>query len=1232
MYFYFFYLVLIYNVIIYYLCLKHCKKLYKKTHLFINYSLNKYKKREEFVKYKKCKDSTFISSLESPIVGLKIDENINRKIIEERKISFFHFNLNNKIKFTLKRDLLYKNKNKLNNFLCLYYLPNVSKRYLKILLENFSLNDFYIKENILYHLILKYLYINYSKCNGKLLNLIDNSNYKFILNHARNLKKNVKKKKKKDNICDNKLIDIYLKTRKKQNITFFGINNCRNINKVYTKIKRNITYYDVFDRLIILNYFYLHSQYRLILLFFKNYIYKILNKNNLFIINFVNKLNENNFLNKYIMCQNLTRNNLYSTSLSSNKKKFKLNFLSVNTFNFIDNYITDNIYFNNKHFINNNITNKNYDIDKKEYNQSNTNFLVYLNILDTLLKKRNYYFIEQFLQQFYTYYSNNDIFYDYKWCYFFLTLSHALKIFYLKKKYHVENNTNKSTKENYFINHINIYNEDLFSNKICFFKYLKELNDKIISYVKQFIICNMPYNEKDTFKLYSVLILLQYVFLLDLNLSNVDFINKKSINYFTNNFFENNGEKNNNIDLKKKKKIINKINEKKNISGEEAMLMEMGKETKNKLTISIKKNDTLNNELVDNNRIAFLKRLLKKKKLFSFIIKGYKGLLRRFFETINETVLIYNNTFDELYLFIYNYITDLVDASFKDGEILFQLIINKRQILSLCKINICFLFILISAFDMCNYTKIAVDIIEKNQKILKNVRYNIINLLLERLKNREILQKDEHSFLFEKILLEYNRIYTIYKQIINCYNRKKIKILINKLMDNKKNAGTLNIFKKKILVLNLKQIFFIFYYLNNLKLHKEIIILFKHIMKSKYFKKKFFRILKNGKKNALKRKKENYNLSKKILFIYYKSNMCLNNLFYFSEETKYIKNYLKYLFFYYNPLYIYDYLIKKYSKKKTYNKNKKDTNDSMKFIEMELKKKENIEFFNLKNIRKIKKSKILKHFFIEKIYTLINKKEYTLIFNGLMKYLYKKRTKLNYNMTNKNSKISQNKKKFLHLQYIYLYFYLTVLCYLKSYKLSNINFLILMRTFLIMKDIDMFHNFFILNKKKVCKSYIFINSMLNNHLYNYKNSLDILENFLGVPVDACILHKSEIIIFNFNYNEVVKSFDMFVKNRNNKTKIIFFIDYRKISFCLINLQSFFNLNFLKNDKLLNFLNKKKIMLNRDNIFEISEFAIFYGNCLKKKKKIHDFFSDNFKIFEVNINKNIKDALIVSLKN
>ncbi|CRG93745.1 conserved Plasmodium protein, unknown function [Plasmodium gallinaceum] len=1235
MYFYFFYVVIIYNVIKYYLCYKNYKKSYKGTQLYINYAINKYKKRVKIIKYKKCKDSTFISSIQSPIIGLKINEKFQEKLMKEKKISFINFNLNNKINFKLSKGLFYKNRNELNTFLCLHYLPSISKRYLKILLENFSLNDFYIKENIVYHIILKYLVINYNKSDEKLLNLIDSNNYKFILNHARILKKNVKKKKKKDNICDNKIIDIYLKIRKKQNIIFVGLKNRKNINKVYKKIKRNINYYDIFDRLIILNHFYLHSQYRLLLLFFKNYVYKILNKNNIFIINFINKLNENNVLNKYLICPQLTHDTLYGVSLSNKKEKFKLNFLSINTSNFIENFMTDNIYLSDKCFFNNNINSKNYNINKKKkgYSKLNSNFLVYINILNAFFKKRNYYFIKEFLKQFYTYYLDNNILYDYKWYYFFITLSYSMKFFYLKKKYHVENDTYRSTNESYFINHIKIYNEDLFSNSNYFFKYPKELNEKIIFYLKYFMF-NKLYREEDTYKLYSVLLFLQYVFLLDLNLSSVDFINKKSINYFKNNLLEKSEKKSNNITFEND---INKICEKKKISGKEKLLMKKEKKTKNNIFINIKKNDSLNNKLSDNNRNVFLKRFLnkkkvymKKKKLFAYIIKVYKEILRRnCFNKNNEIILIYNNTFDELYFFIDNYITDIMDKSFKNNEILLQLIINKKHILSLRKINICFLFMLVSAFDTYNCNKIALNIIKKNLNILKNMRSSVINQLLERFKNRDNEQKEKKFFLYEKIILEYNRIYTIYKQIINCCNRDNLKILINNLIDDKKNVSELKIFKKRILVLNLKQISFIFYYLNKFKLHKEIIILFEYIMKSKYFKKKFFKILKNSKKNLLKKKKESYNLSKKILFIYYKSNMCLNNFFYFSKGTKYIKNYVKYLFFYFNPLYIYYYLIKKYTKKQVYKINKKDINVSKNFIDIELKKIKNIEFFNLENIRKIKKSKILKRFFIEKIYTLINKKEYTLIFNGIMKYLYKKKTEFNYSMIDKENKKSQ-KKTILHLQYVYLYFHLTILCYLNVFKMSNIIFLILMKTFLLMKDINMFGNFFISNKEKVCEHFIFINSLLNNYLYNYKNNLNILENFLGVPVDICIMNKNEIIIFNLNYNEVIKTFDIFIKNKNNKTKIIFFIDYRKVSFCLINLRSFFNLHFLKNDKFLKFLNQKEIILNHENIFDISEFAIFYGNCLKKKKKIHDFFYDNYKNINIKKNKIIKDAIIVTL--
>ncbi|SBS93469.1 conserved Plasmodium protein, unknown function [Plasmodium malariae] len=1359
-------LTIIYNLIINY-CLFIKKKNFPfigKKKLFINYALSKHKKgfktRGNDHNYSSCNCSSisdgynendaiiygdkcsynsyqdgFVSTLESPIIGLKIGQKLNKEKLTKNKKNtslFLLNNSNNKLNFKLKKELfLCRNRSLLNNLLCLYYLPNVSKAYLKGMLESFSLNDLLIKENILYHLSFRYLLTgNQSRkkdCSKdqheELLKELEKDNYKFILNHARILKKYVKKMRREQKEQEgeknskqffkgkveqmetqtderstppyNKIIDIHLKMRKKMNIIFVSINKENNIYNMYKKVKRNITFYDFYDRLIILNYFYRNEEYRLLLLFFKNYVYKMLSINNIFIINFINKLNKKNILSDYLINPNFTYNNLLSgTSLlhTNNTDKYKIKLLPVNKFNFFNSYMKDQVYFKNK-----------------RCTYSDINFLTYVYMLKCFLKRRNYYFLELFMKQFCLYYSENiNILYDHYWYYFFITLSFSMKIFYEKKKFHVINYEHTNLIEdqnNPFINHINIFNEDIFTNTNNYnTSHCKHLNSKIISYIEQNIAqLNSISGEGGIFKSFSLLLMLQYVFLLHLNIDTVDFVNKQSAYYFANNMANNtanntannmannmanhvtshiashcsndplqNGIMNNSYEnITKRKKKVNKIEELKNITAHENELLPKRKKnssftiegnknsgvlkyaagsfdnTKNFLLRSLlrkKKEDKKEEETLH----SFLLCTEKRKKIFSIIIKGYKEILRSStYKTVNETILMYNNTFEELHMFMENYITDIVSKSLRQSnEMIIELMFNVKSILSMCKINICFFFMLLSTFDTYNFNTLALHLLYENNKFMKSVKRGIHKMIVDRFKKLKcpIEENNKFIFQFEKVLLEYNTIYSIYKSIIKCNNKEKIKILMKKLMNKDKTNTDIfqRIFKTPILALNLKQIFFIFYSLNNYNLHNEIIHLFWHIMKYAHFKKSFYNIMSKKKKKQKKNTwnkiiKEKYNLCKKILFIYFDSTLRMDNSYHFSEGANYMKSFKKFFFFYRNPLYIFNYFIKKYKsekckieklkteKCKIYTKSIKEGGENEEMKE-ELQKIEEDNFFDRQNIKKLKDGKIFKCFFLEKIYTLVSEKEYTLLFNGLMNYLYKNNTTLNCEVT----RTSKNEGVHLHVQYVYLYFYLTWKGYLKRHKISNINFLTFLKTCLLMDDMDKFQKTLLLNQNIACKNYLFINSFLNNHLVQCKTGIEILRNYLAAPVDIYIMHKGQLIIFNLNYYEIIKRIDEFVKYKT-KTHLIFFIDYRKIFISLMNLEYFFSLAFLYKDKFLKFLGQEEIILNHDNFFNISEFVIFYGKCIKKKKKILHFFYTHYKSFYICANKNIKDAFIVTLK-
>lgn len=294
------------------------KNPYKNKILFIRNYKERYKIFNKYGNLKKYDihqkvwkvNSKLVSSFESPIVGINLGNTLKNK--NKNRYLFFSQNsiLNPniqksalKISLKLQKELfLGRNKNLVNTLLCLHYVPTISNSYLKKSLNSFRLSDLNVKENILYHLTLKYLYTYEQNTKDKnLLESINKNNYKFILQHSKTLKKITKhiqiseeknrfklsKKfdKLKNNVIttqssnswvENKVVDVYLKNRKKLNIIFINTKKKKNIFQTYKKIIGNIKYYDVYDKLIILNYLHKNKKYRECLLFFKKYIYNVI--------------------------------------------------------------------------------------------------------------------------------------------------------------------------------------------------------------------------------------------------------------------------------------------------------------------------------------------------------------------------------------------------------------------------------------------------------------------------------------------------------------------------------------------------------------------------------------------------------------------------------------------------------------------------------------------------------------------------------------------------------------------------------------------------------------------------------------------------------------------------------------------------------------------------------------------------------------------------------------------
>ncbi|SOV12578.1 conserved Plasmodium protein, unknown function [Plasmodium sp. gorilla clade G2] len=982
---------------------------------------------------------------------------MNPQVKEEEPFSLFTHLNNYSLLKGKKNNFFYKDRNKLNDWLCTQYLPpNISYRYIKNIVSTFRLCDYNIKENILYHLLLKYIYYNKNdnisfEKKIELLNIIDQNKYKFILDHARVLHKVVKKEKDKiikhiyneknkdinindkindernilpiynteknknnnnnknlyDNInYNNKIIDIYLKMRKKYNILFVTLKreNKQNVYKIYKKIKRNITFYDFYDRLLILNYFHISHEHRLVLLFFKKYIYKLLNKENMFIINFINYFFQNNILSKYILYPKSTYNESIYTDIKTNeniseyiKDKYKLYYLPINTSNFIE-YYMKNFFFPS--YLLSNINNNKYNNNKIYVHTYDTKFLFYLNMLHSFLEMNNYYFIHKFIEQFCIYYSknisNNIIYDDNKWSFFILTLSFLMRYVYMKRKFHIfnlkdyehnvniyyenesdeykmkdiknikniQNNNIKKINEKEYIIHnkndnylsypIHIYNEDIFNyEQNCgITNYYNDLNHHIIDYIKNVITRGDIYNKrKSIYKNISLLLFLQYVFLLNLDIDNINFLNKKSKNYFENIYVVGNTHEKNS-QYNKNEKCDKRVNW--NFEG-------IKKKENNNNHSSDNNNNNNNDHNNNNNNVIENNNCVNKKCktynrpsifythdkymnkdtylhsnnffLFPFLIKGYKNILKSCFlktSSISDNMMIYNYIFEQLFYFIKTYLNDNINKYYflynnknKENE----LILNIKPILSLFKINILFFFKLIYILDICNYKYIALSIINKfkKKKWFKIINNKVIKLLINKFKcknNKNCKNKlylFSLSFIENNAISEYMDIYNKYKMIINSNDKKFIKKIFNSLIqkDNKiKNNNNMNnnnninnndiyynnycdgstnksfkIFKKYTLPLNIKQIFFLFNHLQKFNLNYEIIILYNRLFKyNKYIKKNIY-LDKDTEIFTRQKKyvKSKSHIYRRIFSIYINSILSINNLLLLNDQEEIIK-------------------------------------------------------------------------------------------------------------------------------------------------------------------------------------------------------------------------------------------------------------------------------------------------------------------------------------------------------
>ncbi|EUD68482.1 hypothetical protein C922_00878 [Plasmodium inui San Antonio 1] len=1263
--------------------------------------------RGEDTHKRSSRGAAVVSTLESPIVGVPVGVPLDAAqhgehgAEENGGMAFLSPVRSNRKEVTLslrkQTGKRHFNCTKLNNILCMQFLPNISNAYLRYVLEKFSANDLPVKENILFHLILRYLRERSSNLVGgktserdsQLINIIEDNAYKFIADHARVIKKCAKRKKHNEvhfERCrteegrakettsspppsDNKIINAYLKMRKKFNIIFVSIKSERNIYRMFRKIKRNISFYDFLDRLAILSFFHRHAQHRFVLHFFKRYIFSLKNENNLFVINFVNTLGERSLLKRYMLIPQLTYHAILHTPVGFDTcaDSFKWSFLPVNACNYVESYMRERFFLGGA-------TRRGVrgdGIDRSQLHSgrvesgrlhAKATFLIYSNLLDSLTQKRNEYFPELFLKQFCLYYSEKEnILYDNKWHYFLITVSSLMKAHYVRRKLHIMGDAHKGANPP-LLNRVNIHDDDIFRDKThCLITCGgNRLNSQVVTYLRrQFHAGELHRGE--TLKQYSLLLLLQYTFLLELNLEEVNLVSRNSANHFSNT-------------------VENKESAGKKMKRE-------GSGTEHK-SASFKKQGAVSAE---------------RERLLVRISLLYKSILSSHCEHTGETILLYNYTFQELTRFVQNYLADLVEKCFHGGrEVAEEMKLCVKYILPLCRVNPRLFFMLLECLNEGSNVNMARHLWLGSKQTLRNlqpwVRKAIAGELLEgaaegggsqrRTREGETHQRQPHQGdthqgePYDRMATDrgdpplalaisaYDAVQTIYKQITSCYDKAHIKNLIRGLLSLRSgmesDPSPLGIFKRPILALNLKQIFFLFVTLNYFNLHGEIIQLFRHIMGSAALGEVFRRaISKRGNHHPSigdqHIDEEEHELCQKILYIYCNSSFCVDSPLRLPAGVTCSRGLMKYVLFYRDPLHIFNHLIRKYERGRTAegniegaynegNSNEGSANQGKGTVEEILQKVEGSKFFHEDSLSKFRRSSIFKEFFGEEIYTRVSQKEYTLIFYTLMIDLYKQGSMWDnrsawdnrsmwHNESTCNPHAGENKTKqsennpaasLRRLQFIYLHFYVAWETYLKVHKMSKINFLIGAKTFLLLNDVETFQNLLCANRKIVEKCAIFVNSLLNNYVHHCDARMDILQNNLIAPSDMYITSADELIIFNLNHEQVVQRIRPF-GDYSSQCKVTLFIDYRKLFPDLINLQFCLTLPFLRSQKVKSFLEENKITLCEKNFWDITDLVIFYGKCLDKRDKIVYFFSKQMSDFSIQKNKLVKDAFVVSRK-
>ncbi|ANQ08946.1 Uncharacterized protein PCOAH_00035150 [Plasmodium coatneyi] len=1214
---------------------EHLQYCLHKGSLFIRRSPRKYEKKVS-KNWKSNVTSScgaaVVSRLESPIVGVPVGvttyfaEHGEHRTEDNGGMAFLSPISSNrkKVILSLRKEMTQRHFNctKLNNILCMQFLPDVSNAYLRYVLEKFSANDLPVKENVLFHLTLRYLRERTtnrvegktSETNLQLINTIEDNAYKFIADHARVIKKCAKRKKQNEvNIepcrteeerpkrtntspwpSHNKIVDAYLKMKKKFNIIFVSIKSEKNVYRVFRKIKRNISFYDFMDRLAILCFFHRHAQHRFVLHFFKKYIFSLKNENNLFVINFVNTLEERSLLKRYLLIPHLTYHAVLRTPAGGSNcgDTFKWSFLPVNACNYVETYMKERFFLGGS--------------SRRGAPHAEVTFLIYANLLDSLTEKRNYYFPELFLKQFCLYYSEKEnIPHDKKWHYFLITVSTLMKAYYSKRKLYVRGIHRMGDEhegENHpLVNRVTIHDDDIFRDKTHSLATCggNRLNSQLVTYLQGDI------HGGDTLKQYSLLLLLQYTFLLELNLDHVNLVNRNSPNHFSNSW-----------------------------DNKESLGKRMTEEGRAIKSTFLKKEAALP---------AQRERLLLK------IILLYKSILSIQCEHTGETILLYNYTFEELTRFLENYFTDLVEKSYHGGrEVTEEMEMCAKHILPLCRVNPRLFFMLLEVLKESSNDQMGKHLLLGSQYTLKNlqpwVREAIGGEILQGGTNGEGSQRKTQREPYDRTttnrgdpplartIAAYDAVHNIYKQITSCYDKAHIKKLMKCLLpprsETEGDFSPLDIFKRPILVLNLKQIFFLFVTLNYFNLHEEIIQLFRHIMGSAAFRKNFCRDkLKRGNHSNVKNQctdQEEQEMCQKILYIYCNACFCVDSSLRLPTGVTCSRQLMKHVLFYRDPLHIFNHLIRKYEGGAISRGNTGGTsNGSEGVMEEILQKMESSKFFHEESLSKFLSSTIFKQFLAEKIYTRISQKEYTLIFYSLMMHLYKHGSTWNTNLVENNPA-----EPFLQDEFIYLHFYLAWQSYLKVHKMSKVNFLIGAKTFLLMNDVETFQRLLCTNERMVTKYGIFVNSLLNNYIHRCDAPMDVLENNLIAPADMFITYQGEMIIFNLNEEQFVQRIRPFGEF-SSQCKVTLFIDYRKLFPDLINLKFLLTLPFLRSQKVISFFKQNKITVCENSFWDITDVVIFYGKCLNKRDKILDFFSQQMSNFSIQGNKLVKDAFVVS---